>query len=241
MSWQENLTEKLNILSQSEFTYIETNDIQKASELDLNCTGLYLEATVIYFEIKNLGFLLKEHGRRKVAQTYTIFREVLGTITEGDQDAFVNCFSPNAFLVVYPGKESGVKYAVKAAMKISSYLSEALKKQFHNINGLEFSMGVDHGHIMGTKCLSDNNMQTMTWFGTTIQKAGRICRECGRPYYVGISSSVYHNLDEELLVTTKRILGIKKRVELWSKQTYQLENVKHHLYQTNHKINLNEA
>ena len=69
----------------------------------------------------------------------------------------------------------------------------------------------------------------------------RICKECARPFYIGISGSIYHNLGEDLRTTTKRILGIKKSVEIWTKISYQYDNVKKHLYQTNHKISLDEA
>ena len=38
----------------------------------------------------------------------------------------------------------------------------------------------------------------------------------------------------------RRILGIRKKVEIWTKVSYQYENVKKHLYQTNHKISFDE-
>lgn len=240
MSLKANIDEKLTTLAGTEFTYIETSDISKANEIDYGCTGIYLEATIIYFEIKNMAFILKENGRRKMAQIYTMFREVLSAIAEAD-GGFVNCYSPESILVVYPGKENNTKNAVKSAIKISTFLSEALKTKFGNITGLEFGMGMDHGHIMGTKNLSDNGIECLTWFGTSILKAKSICRECARPYYLGISSVIYHGLDEELLITIKRILGIKKRVELWTKVSYQYENNKKHLYQTNHRIALDDA
>ena len=235
MSWKEELTDKLSTLSKAEFDYIETKDINRASDIDLNCSGVYMEATIIYFEIKNLTYLLKEQGRRKVAQVYTMYREVLAAIAEHD-GGFVNCFSPNAFLIIFPGKEDNFAIAVKAAMKVAYSLSEDYKADFSHITGLEFAMGIDHGHIMGTKNLSDNNMEHLSWFGTCIYKAIRICKECSRPFYVGVSGIIYHNLGEDLRIAYKRILGIKKSVDVWTKVTYQYENVKKHLYQTNHKI-----
>lgn len=239
MSWKENLSEKLSALSTAEFDYIETKDISRASEIDLKNSGIYMEATIIYFEIKNLPFMLKEHGRRKVAQTYTMYREVLASIAE-PAGAFINCFSPNAFLIIYPGKEESLKAAAAGAMKITHAISVTFKDQFNSISGLEFAMGLDHGHIMGTKNLSDNNIESITWFGSSVYKAMRICRECSRPFYVGISSVIYHNLDEDMRVITRRILGIKKRIDIWSKVSYQYDNVKKHLYQTNQKISPEE-
>ena len=102
-------------------------------------------------------------------------------------------------------------------------------------------MGMDHGHILGTKTQSDNTMECLSWFGSCIYKAIRISKECARPFYLGVSGSIYHSLGDEMRTTQRRILGIKKSVDIWTKVTYQYENVKKHLYQTNHKISLEEA
>ena len=234
------LKEKLSQYSECEFHYIDTKDIKDANNIDYGCSGVYMEATIIYIQIKNVPYILKELGRRKAAQAYTMFYTVLAAITE-TTGGFVNCFAPNAFLVVYPGKEESVKEAVKCAMKISYALSDTFKHQFNVIQGMEFAMGLDHGHIMGTKNRSDNGYDHISWFGSCIYKAKSICDECARPFYLGISSSIYHNLDEDLRLAERRILGIKKIVEIWTKVSYRYENVKKHLYQTNHKIPLDEA
>ena len=230
----------LSKYAEAEFDYIDTNDITKAEEIDYGCSGVYMEATVVYFEIKNVPYLLKEIGRRKVAKAYTMIHALLTDIVK-DSNAFVNCYSSNAFLIVYPGKEETYKDAIKGAMRISYAISEGFKHQFGEITGMEFSMGLDAGHIMGSKNLSDNGYNHITWFGSCIYKAIRICRECARPFYVGISGSIYHSIDESLRISERRILGIKKKVEIWTKVSYQYENVKKHLYQTNHKISFDEA
>ena len=240
MSWKESLNEKLTQYANDEFNYFETKNVGDASKIDLGISGIYMEATIIYFEFKNLTYILKEHGRRKTAQVYTMFKEVLSSLPR-EANSFINCFSPNAFLIIFPGKDESLSAAVKYALTVSQALSDDFKSQFAAIPGVEFSMGLDHGHIMGTKNLSDCDYENITWFGTSIYKAIRICKECARPFYVGISGHIYHSLPEDLRIAQRRILGIKKNVEMWTKITYQYENVKKHLYQTNHKISLEEA
>ena len=237
MSWKEALGERLTAYSETEFDYLETRNVGDASKIGLGCSGLYMEATIIYFEIKNLAYVLKENGRRKMAQTYTMFRDVVYAITKQD-GAFVNCFSPNALLIVYPGRDESLEAAVKGSMKIAHAITEDFQQQFSGIIGLEFSMGIDHGHIMGTKDLSDNGAEHLTWFGSCIYKAMRIAKECSRPYYIGVSGTVYHSLGEEMRISQRRVMGLRKTVEMWTKLSYQYENVKKHLYQTNNKIPL---
>lgn len=239
MSWKDELKTQIATLSKAEFDYIETKDISRVSELDNNCTGIYMEATIIYFEIKNANAVLKDQGRRKMAQAYTMFNQILSNIAQRD-GGFVNTYAPNALLVVFPGKEDEQAKAVKCAMKIAYALSEPFKDAFTHIAGLEFAMGMDHGHIMGTKTISDNKLEHISWFGTCIYKAMRICKECSRPFYVGVSGIIYHSLGEDMRITYRRILGLKKSVEIWTKVSYQYENVKKHLYQTNHKIAIDD-
>ena len=239
MSWNEPLGKKLSAYLDAEFDYIETKDVTEASKIDTGCSGIYMEATVAYFEIKNLAYILKENGRRKTALIYTMYKEAITAVAE-QTGAFVNCFSPFAFLIVYPGRDESLTKGVRGALKIAHALSEDFKEQFSGINGLEFSMGLDHGHIMGTKNLSDNGYEHLTWYGSCIYKAMRIARECARPFYVGISGVIYHSLSEDMRIATRRILGIKKNVDIWTKVSYQYENVKKHLYQTNHRISPEE-
>lgn len=237
--WINALGERLSKYSEAEFEYDDTRNIEEAKQIDYGVSGIYMEATVIFFEIKNLTFILKEHGRRKAAQLYTMCNVALSTICKRD-GAFVNCFSPGSFLIVYPGKEEQQSDAIRGALRIVQALSDTFKHQFSIVPGAEFSMGIDHGHIMGTKNPSDCGFESLTWFGTCIYKAMRIAQECARPFYVGISGSIYHSISEDLRIRERRILGIRKKVEIWTKISYQFDNVKKHLYQTNHKIQLDE-
>lgn len=238
MSWKDTLSENLKAISESEFKYIESNDIHRASEIGLNCSGLYMEATIIYFEIRNMAYFVTEHGRRKTVQIYAMFHRVLTAIAE-QNGGFVNCYSPEALLVIFPGKEENHDDAVRTALKIAYALTKTFESSFKT-PGIEFAMGMDHGHIMGTKNLSDNGLEQMSWFGKCIYKAIEISKLCARPYHLGVSSKLFHSLSDDLRTKERNILGIKKKVEVWTKASFQFENTKHHLYQTNHKISIDE-
>ena len=60
--WEKELSDKLSKYSEEEFNYIDTKDITKASEIDYGCSGVYMEATIIYFEIKNLHYIYLDYG-----------------------------------------------------------------------------------------------------------------------------------------------------------------------------------
>ena len=108
MSWTETLSQKLSSYAAAEFDYKETRDVNEASSIDLGVSGLYMEATIIYLEIKNVPYILKEHGRRAMAKAYTMVSTVLNAVAQ-DTGAFVNNYSPNAFLIVYPNKDNNIE------------------------------------------------------------------------------------------------------------------------------------
>lgn len=232
---KDSLSEKLSALSTSEFDYIETNSVSQASQIGFDCSGIFMESTIIYFEIKNLEFITKESGRRKAAMIYTMFQELLSGFAK-DNGGFVNCFSSNAFLVIFPGGEDNLNQVVTTSFKIAFAINNTFKDEFSKFVGLEFGLGIDHGHILGTKTLSDNDLEIITWFGSCINKAQLIAHQSIRPFYVSISSLIFHNLDESLKTEKRHILGIPKTVELWTKNSYNFENTKKHFYQSNYKI-----
>lgn len=231
MSIVENILTKTASLSDVEYSYSITSDFNYIDTLDDDCSAIVMDATVVYFEIKNLQVLLKT-GKRLAARVYKMYYHVLQEVCNAT-DGVLNCYSPNSFLIIYPKEKHDISYVVNTALKIADLFSIKLREPFEKHCHLNFSMGIDNGNILGTKVISDNKHQHVSWFGLTIDKAKTICQKSIRPFYVGVSGTVFHHLSEDLLTTTKRILGIKKQVEIWERASYEFENVKKHLYQTN--------
>lgn len=231
MSLSKEILEKTIELSDVEFEYSTTPDFDYIDTLNDGCSAIVMEATVVYFEIKNLQILLKT-GKRLAARIYKIYYNALQEVCKRT-GGFFNCNSPTSFLMIYPKEKADVASVVDTAIKtadlISIGLRETIEKHCHN----NFAMGIDHGRILGTKVICNDKSSQTVWFGRTIEKAITICGLCQRPFFVGISSRVFHELDESMTKTTKNILGIKKQVDVWTRMSYQFENVKKHLYQTN--------
>lgn len=231
MSIVENIKSKAESLADVEFSYSITNDFSAIDSLDDDCSAIVVDGTVIYFEIKNL-VLLQKTSKRQAARVYKMYYHALKEVCK-ETDGYLNCFSPDSFLMVYPKEKHDLSYVVDTALKIADLFSIKLREPFEKHCHLNFSMGIDHGNILGTKVISDGNLQHIAWYGTTIDKAKTIAQKSIRPFYVGVSGTVYHHLNEDLLTTTKQILGIHKRVEIWERVSYEYDNTKRHLYQTN--------
>lgn len=231
MSFLQNVIEKTNQLAEVEFEYHKTKDFSSTELLNEDCTGILTDATVIYFEIKNIDFMLKT-GKRLAARAYKIYYHTLQEICKATGGYF-NCYSPKSFLLIYPKEKFDETYVVDTAIKTANLFNITLREAFEKLTHLNFAIGVDHGNILGTKAIDGNGFSHIAWFGKPIEKAITISQLSQRPFFVSITRSVHHQLDDSLKTTTKHILGIKKEVDLWTRMSYQFENVKKYLYQTN--------
>ena len=232
------ITEKTKQLAEVEFDYTSTSDLNSLESLNLDCTGIVFEATVIYLEITNINFMLKT-GKRLAARVYKYYYHALREICEttGGQ---LNCYSPKGFLLIYPKEKFDENYVVDIAIKTANLFNVGLREMVEKHTHVNFGIGVDHGNILGTKTIDENGYTHIAWFGNTIEKAITLSQLSQRPFYVSVSRSVYHHLDDSLKTTTKHILGIKKEVNLWTRMSYLFDNVKKHLYQTNAQRSFND-
>lgn len=231
MSILQTVLSKANQLSDCEFEYSRTSDFGYLNTQGTDCTAIVMEATVIYFEMKNPELWLKT-GKRLAARVYKIYYHTLVEVAKRS-GAYLNCYSPSSFLLIYPKDKHDVAVPVDTALRTADLLGIQMRELIEKQGHLNFAMGIDVGNILGTVVTDGNGERHVVWFGKTIDKARTICHECLRPFFVGISGAIFHSLDEDLRTTTKRILGIKKQVDIWNRSSYQFENVKKHLYQTN--------
>lgn len=231
MNITQNVSDKVTPISDVEFDYTMSSDFNVVDSLNENCNAIVMEATVVYFEIKNLKVLLKT-GKRLTARVYKIYYTTLKEVCN-QTGGYLNCYSPESFLMIYPKDKHDASFVVDTALKTANLLSVNLRETIEKHSHINFAMGIDQGSILGTRTFVGNNLSQLVWFGNTIEKTITICNNCQRPFFVGISGSVFHHLDDSLKTTSKRILGIKKQVDIWNRMSYQFENVKKHLYQTN--------
>lgn len=237
MDAKEDMISQVAALGREKFAYTNSQSISDVTLLDTNTNALLMEGPVLFVTVRNMSYVLREYGKRTALRIYKMCHAAIKALS-CNNGAFVHCESSNAFLIVFPDGKESVVVAMKTALRLNKLLNETLKDEFDKNAPVNISIGADYGHILGAKVLSDNETEQMVWTGACIEKAKAICNECEKPYFVGISRLVYNELDDSLKVFTKHILGIPKKVEIWSRISYQFENKKKHLYQTNYRLDL---
>lgn len=173
MSLTQNILAKTAELSEVDVTYQHTSDFNYIDTLDTNCSAIVMEATVIYFEIKNIPLLLKT-GKRLAARMYKIYYNALQEICK-NTGGYFSCDSPCSFLMIYPKHNHNVSYVVDVAVKTATLFCTTLREAIEKNSHLSFSMGIDYGNILGTKTIDNDKFTHIVWFSPDIEKAKTHC------------------------------------------------------------------
>lgn len=224
---------KATTVQNEEIAITESHNLSEINNLKDNQSAIVTEATVFFVNLKNIPFLTKNYGKRAASKMYKMLHEALDIFAK-ETNAYLIDHSTSSFLLAYSSSINEIDIHIENAFKLSYVLGRKLVKNTDQLGILNFSIGIDHGRILGTK--SDNGIR---WFGTCIDKAATISELCMKPCYLGISGLVYSELSEDLKTTSHHILGIPKKGPAWIKGVYQFENERKHYYSSNYTIEVN--
>ncbi len=230
MSLSEEILSRTIALSQQEVNFTETSDINEINKLDDGLNSIVLSATVFHIGLKNIPYLIKNEGKRAAVKAYKAYHQVLQLFADETEGHLID-YDSKSFLIIYPTTHKEISNIVESALKLSYILGKLLSKKIEQFGKTDFSIGIDHGRIMGVKSNNGNH-----WYGTCIDKAATIGSLCLKPSYVGVSGLIYSELDDKIKVHTNHILGIPKKENAWQKGSYQFENEHKHFYTTHHTI-----
>lgn len=219
-----NLTKKT---IQQDFTFSETQHIEGKAVSQDQLEAIVVDSNVLFVHINKMMDIADSQGKRFAAKTFRLYRQVAQKFAELTHAHF-EIYDSSSFLIIYPGKTEEARIAVKRAMQLAYILTDSLKAYAKQFNQMNFSIGIDHGRILGT------NEGRIIWQGTCIDKAKKISEMCIKPYRIGISRLVHSVLIEDDKVITQHFLGIAKKEEIWERNSYDFLNAHRHYYVTKH-------
>lgn len=234
MNIADEIQEEAVSIQDEEYNIIETYNLSEAESLDNETSAIVCNATVVFVKIKNMTSILHNDGKRVASKVFRIIRKVLNHFAK-KTDAYLIDYNNRSILLVYPSSIKEIDVQITNALKLSHILGKVLVKSLDDFVNLSFSIGVDHGRILGIK----SNNKTF-WYGTCIEKAEAISDACMKPCYLGISGLVYSELSNNLKNMTRRILGFPKKEQVWNKDHYTFEYESKHYYSTSFTIETEE-
>ena len=232
MSLIDEINNKIESLQNEEYSILETKEIDAFDQLNDGLSAIVTNATVLYINIKNIPFFTKNDGKRVASKIYKTYQEVLSLFAKETNGVFA-CYTNSSFLVFYPESIKNIDTHISNSFKLSYIIGKVLPQKHPQFSGVDISIGIDHGRILGTKCYHGR-----LWYGTCIDKAIAISNMCTKPSYLGISRLIYSEIGEDLRTITHRVMGFSKKEMAWQKGSYYFENENKHYYSTRHNLEI---
>lgn len=218
---------KVKTTTQQDFVFTEKQHFDDITLSEEQLEAIVVVSNVLFLRINQLPKVINNDGKRAAAKIYRLYRQVAQTFAE-QTHAHFDIYDPCSFLLIYPGSREESRQTVKYGMQLAHILTNSLNEFSSQFNQTDFTIGIDHGRILGT------NEGKIIWQGICIEKAKRISEMCAKPLRIGISGLVYSILEESDKVVVRRILGIPQKEEIWMRNSYDFVGAHKHYYTTRH-------
>ncbi len=209
------------------------------SRLTFGNKGLQFEATVLYIDLRDSTKILNKHNKTTIAKIHKAYLYTtvkIATSLGGE----VRSFNGDSVLAFFQGTSiNTLSNAVKAAMQIRYMIAHSesgINTLLEKYSAVDFGIGLDDGKILCVKVGvgGDANTKDLIWIGNPVNKSVVISDECKASYYIGISSYVYSNLNDNVKYgTQKNYLGQDVKVDMWSPYTVLYNGNHETFYKTN--------
>lgn len=201
-----------------EVTYVpEIGD----SKLTFGNKGLQFEATVLYIDLRDSTKILNKHNKSTIAKIHKayLFTTVKIATSLGGE---VRSFNGDSVLAFFQGTtKNTLSNAVKAAMQIRYMIAHSesgINNLLSKYSAVDFGIGIDDGKILCVKVGvgGDANTKDLIWIGNAVNKSVVISDDCKAAEYIGISSYVYANLNDDVKYGyQKNYFGQDIKVDMW--------------------------
>jgi adenylate cyclase len=228
MGLKSEISEKVKDILYSNFETEEVTYVPEItnSKLTFGNKGLQFEATVLYIDLRDSTAILNKHNKSTIAKIHKAYLHTTVKIAKslgGD----VRSFNGDSVLAFFQGtSKRSLSNAVKAAMQIRYMLAHSesgINNLLAKYSAVDFGIGMDDGKILCVKVGigGDDNTKDLIWIGNAVNKSVIISDNCKASEYIGISSYVHSNLEDDVKYgTQKNYWGQDEKVDMW--KPYQI-------------------
>jgi len=228
MGLKSEITEKVKDILDTNFETEEVTYVPEItnSKLTFGNKGLLFEATVLYIDLRDSTAILNKHNKSTIAKIHKAYLHTTVKIATS-LGGHVRSFNGDSVLAFFQGtSKRTLSNAVKAAMQIRYMLAHSesgINTLLAKYSAVDFGIGMDDGKILCVKVGigGDDNTKDLIWIGNAVNKSVVISDNCKASEYIGISSYVYSNLEDDVKYGTKKnYWGQDEKVDMW--KPYQI-------------------
>ncbi len=221
MGLKDDITQQVDEYLLGDYDIDEVDYIPEVVDVTFGNTGLKIEATVLYIDIRRSTEILDVHRRQTVAKIHKSFLYTASKIAVTN-DGYIRSFGGDSILAFWGGNyKNEVSQAVISAMQMEYMLSNVLGGRFRKYDKIDFGIGIDWGEILVVKSglKRDPNNNDLLWIGTPVNFAVKLGDSASSPNHIKISEDVYDNLEEFAKYGNKQNLwGQNEQVDMWEKE-----------------------
>lgn len=224
MGLKSDITEKVREILDANFQIEDINYVPEITDtrLTFGNKGLKFEATVLYIDLRDSTKILNQHNKSTIAKIHKAYLYTTVKIAKS-LGGEVRSFNGDSVLAFFQGTtKNTLSNAVKAAMQIRYMIANSesgINTLLEKYSAVDFGIGIDDGKILCVKVGvgGDANTKDLIWIGNAVNKSVIISDQCKSNYYIGISSYVYSNLNDEVKFgNQKNGWGHDVKVDMWT-------------------------
>lgn len=224
MGLKSDISEKVKEILDANFQIEDITYVPEITDTKLTFgnKGLRFEATVLYIDLRDSTKILNKHNKSTIAKIHKAYLYTTVKIAKS-LGGEVRSFNGDSVLAFFQGTtKNSLSNAVKAAMQIRymiAHTESGINKQLTKYSAVDFGIGMDHGKVLSVKVGvgGDANTKDLIWIGNIVNKSVIISDECKASEYIGISSHVYYNLNDNVKYGIKKnAWGQEEKVDMWT-------------------------
>lgn len=213
MGYIKDLENKIKDYMDGDYEVTETNTIPSAENVPFGKKAFKIQLASLCIDLRKSTDLLRIHDKEtcgKIHKSYITIASKIITENGGQ----LRSFNGDSVLAFWKAQyKSDIDDVVRTAMQLKWALDIKFSKYFEEYSKLDFGIGVDFGdvYIVRAGLPKNDNNNDLVFLGMCVNYSCMIANQAYGPNHVEISTDVYSNLSESLLMGTDSS-GVKRNM-----------------------------
>jgi adenylate cyclase len=215
MGYIKDLENKIKDYMDGDYEVTETENIPAPENVPFGKKAFKIRLTSLCIDLRKSTDLLKVHDKETCGKIHKSYIAIASKIIS-ENGGQLRSFNGDSVLAFWKAKyKSDIEDAVRTAMQLKWALDIKFSKYFEEYSKLDFGIGVDYGdvYIIRAGLPKNDNNNDLVFLGMCVNYSCMIANQAYGPNHVEISTDVYSNLTENLLMGTDGN-GVKRN--MWS-------------------------
>ena len=199
-----------------EYSLREENFVPRLYNVHLGKRAYKTKICAFYIDLRNSTDLLFKDGKAISGKVHKAFLNVVSEVIQYYRGE-IRDFQGDGVLAFWPANyKSEISSAVRAGFALKWFFKEKLKEYFEPFGGIDYGIGIDWGeiYVLRVGITATDNSNDLVYIGKCVNFAVGIANHLISPNNMGISESVYSNLEEDKIYATKNDQKVNKWEDL---------------------------